>query len=232
LLFTLPVISHRAYFTDNKHLNVCFHDAVIGTHRIGVKDSDVSAHIIQGLENKLRWSGGGNALTATCPSDPEKTVLILQRQNRKLLNAEALATMVRQKGLHATVAEFEGASVLQQISTARCCKLFIAVMGAGQQWVSFMRPGSTLFSIGWTNWNANYYAKYAKENNVKFVTVNTNDVHPNFDDPTIVKFFGKDKLKSESFRKSLVGHKQVAKYSDVNLSEKDLHSILRSVFKV
>ena len=38
----------------------------------------------------------------------------------------------------------------------------IAVMGAGQQWATFMRPGSTLLSIGWSKWKNDYYAKYAR----------------------------------------------------------------------
>ena len=35
-------------------------------------------------------------------------------------------------------------------------------MGAGQQWATFMRPGSTLLSIGWSKWKNDYYAKYAR----------------------------------------------------------------------
>jgi len=273
LLYTLPIRSHRAYFTDDAHLGVCFKDAVIGTHRMGVKDKDVSNLIVQGLSNKMKWEkqkqndnhhneedeeegqGGEDghkskhkhhhgkdtnevdALTSTCPSDPDKTVLILQRQNRKLLNVEELSKIVKtySKGkLYVNIVEFEDASVLQQIITVRCCKLFIAVMGAGQQWVSFMRSGTTLLSIGWSNWNANYYSKYAKENNVKFIPVITNDVTPNFNDPTIIKFFGADKLKSQSYRNELLrsGNKQIAKYSDVRLPEKDMMNVLRSTFKI
>lgn len=250
LLYTLPIVSHRAYFTDDAHLGVCFRDAVLGTHRMNFKDSELSNYIVKGLENRIKWSNAGGenqeveilgslnsksnrqAFNSKCPTDPEKTVLILQRRSRRLLNAEALATIIRSKGLYANVALFEDATVLQQLATVRCCKLFIGVMGAGQQWVSFMRPRTTLLSIGWTNWKATYYEKYARENNVNFYSVITQDIHPDYDSPTVIKKFGKDKLQSEAFRKSILSDKTIAKNCDVNMPEKDLHAILRNVFKV
>jgi len=161
-------MSHRAYFTDDAHLGTCFRDAVIGTHREGTKDSEVSDFILKGLiaskQAAAGGKGGGGGMDA-CPSDADRTVLILQRRTRRLLNAEALAEGVRAKGLFARILEFDDLDVPDQIKAVRCCKLFVAVMGAGQQWVSFMRRGSALLSIGWRNWKADYYKKYVRNSN-------------------------------------------------------------------
>jgi hypothetical protein len=96
---------------------------------------------------------------STCPTDADRTVLILQRRTRRLLNAQALADAAVAKGLFASVVEFDDLGVPEQIRAVRCCKLFVAVMGAGQQWVSFMRRGSAMLSIGWKNWKPDYYKK-------------------------------------------------------------------------
>jgi len=250
LLFTLPFVDHRAYFAkEDTHLNVCFRDAVLGTSREGVSDREVSNHILQGLgmaapQAAASASAGANT-KMTCPTDPERTVVILQRRNRRLLNAQDLAAFVEtqtttltsggDKGpLFARVVEFDGMNVTQQMFTVRCCKLFVAVMGAGQQWVSFMRKGSTLLSIGWRNWNADYYKGYAKEAGVTFVAVETSQVVPNFEDKTVVKFFGENKLKAAAFRKELqaTAHKQVAKASDVTLPTAQLMLTLKNTFKL
>jgi len=223
LLFTLPVASHRAYFTDDAHLGTCFRDAVIGTHREGVKDKEVSDFILRGLEAKGQLH--------ECPTDPDRTVLILQRRTRRLLNAEDLQAEAKRQGLFATVVEFDGMGVPDQIAAVRCCKLFVAVMGAGQQWVSFMRRGSTLLSIGWKNWKAEYYKKYAQEAGVHFLVALTDIVKPDFNNPTVKKVFG-SKLKDASYRAQIVSsaHKQLAKNSDVELRFKDFNPALKSTF--
>jgi hypothetical protein len=85
--------------------------------------------------------------------------LVLQRDSRKLLNAVDIASWAAAAGLHARVVTFEGMAVVAQMHAVRCCQLLVAVMGAGQQWVSFMRRGSALLSVGWKNWRADYYQK-------------------------------------------------------------------------
>jgi hypothetical protein len=85
--------------------------------------------------------------------------LILQRKSRRLLNAEELGETARAAGFAVRLVDFEELGVLEQLKEVRCASLFLAVMGAGQQWASFMRPGTTLASIGWKNWKAEYYAK-------------------------------------------------------------------------
>jgi hypothetical protein len=69
---------------------------------------------------------------------------------------------------------------------------------------------------------------------VAFVSAETSQVTPNFEDKTVVKFFGADKLKSASYRKELekTAHKQVAKASDVALPPAQLAPTLKSVFKL
>ena len=137
----------------------------------------------QVAEFVLRGLGfsGANELAGPdrrCPTkDPDRTVVILQRKSRRLRNVGALAERARARGLEAVVVEFESATeVLEQIATVRCCRLFVSVMGAAQQWVSFMRPQSTLLSIGWINWKTTYYEKFAKDAGVKFIGVTTTKV--------------------------------------------------------
>jgi len=73
--------------------------------------------------------------------------------------------------------------------------------------------------------------RYAGEAGVKFLSVDTPLVTPDFNNPTVKKFFG-DKLKSASYRDQLTkeAHKQLAKNSDVQLPLKDLHVALKSIF--
>ena len=54
-----------------------------------------------------------------------------------------------------------------------------------------------------------YLHRYAKEAGVQFLSSQTTLVYPNYKHPTVVKFFGADKLKTESFRISVKDHKQV-----------------------
>ena len=149
LLFTLPFVDHRAYFSSQqeKHLNVCFKDAVMGTHRDGTSDKEVSNFILQGLGMVPASSAPAAADSAsstkavaavsspasssssssvfqqqqqqqwTCPTDPDRTVLILQRRNRRLLNAEELAKLATTQGLFGRVVEFDGMPVIEQIFT-------------------------------------------------------------------------------------------------------------------
>lgn len=159
-------VSHRAYFTDDQHLNVCFRDAVMGAHRLGTSDREIGEFIVRGLglDNRQKGSDSGGEAghqSGQCPTDADRTVLVLQRNSRKLLNADEIANWASSSspGLHARIVTFEGMAVLEQMQAVRCCKLLIAVMGAGQQWVSFMRRGSVLLSVGWKNWRADYYQK-------------------------------------------------------------------------
>jgi hypothetical protein len=117
-------------------MNVCFKDAVMGTHRDGTSDKEVSNFILQGLgmvpaPNPAAADSPTKAVSAssssvssvsqqqqrTCPTDPDRTVLILQRRNRRLLNAEELAKLATAQGLFGRVVEFDGMPVVEQIFT-------------------------------------------------------------------------------------------------------------------
>lgn len=65
------------------------------------------------------------------------------------------------------------------------------------------------------------------------MAVNTADVRPNWEDPTVVKLFGA-KLKQASTRQQLQSshNKQVMKYSDVALPLEDFMPVLKATFKV
>ena len=63
------------------------------------------------------------------------------------------------------------------------------------------------------------------------MSAQTNLVAPNFKHPTVVQYFGADKLSSEAYRQSVANHKQVAKYSDVRLGKGDVDKAIKAAFK-
>ena len=183
------------------------------------------------------------------PISEDETVVLLQRRSRRIVNLEDIAKTLRKlkvkspsssnvnsrttySSLNVRVALFENASITEQISTAHCCRLFFGVMGAGQQWVSFMRRGSMLLSVGWQNWRGDYYAKYAKGAGVRFKEIKAARVLPKFDHPTVVKHFGKEELRNSDFRQNLIrkGDKQIMKYSDVIVNAADVAKAACQVF--
>ena len=94
-------------------------------------------------------------------------VVILDRVHRRILNAEALAARARGLRHAATVVRFEGMTLPEQFRIVRCASLLVSVHGAGQQWVTFMRKGTRILSIGWKDWPPNYYKQAAKDAGVQ-----------------------------------------------------------------
>ena len=111
ILSTLSIRGHRAYFKSKS--NVCYHEALLGTDRHGVGEKDVVNYVVR----KMREEQGAKG---EC-KDYDKRVIILQRSNRRLVNAEELAKEARSKGLSAEVVTFDNASIADQIATVSCC---------------------------------------------------------------------------------------------------------------
>ena len=265
-LYALPVRSHRAYFTSQEHLNVCFRDAVLGTPDPATSGREVSSFLASRLMHQAATAtgaggaagaagrtsgggrGGGGGGLCGADNDPSRTVVVLQRESRRIANMDEIVAAVRQlkvapgagKGrtfssaqpLNVRVAIFENASIAEQLSTVACCGLLVAVMGAGQQWVSFMPRGSTLLSVGWQNWRGDYYEVYAKAAGVRFREISASKVMPNFKHPTIQKQHSEKDLASAAYRQALLkkADKQVMKYSDVKLNPRDVVKVACQAF--
>ena len=56
-------------------------------------------------------------------------------------------------------------------------------------------------------------------------------VFPDWEHPVVKALFGADKIKEPNFKSINQHHKQVVKYSDVDLEMKDFDSALKVVFK-
>ena len=63
--------------------------------------------------------------------------------------------------------------------------MLVSVHGAGQQWVSFMRRGSVLVSLGWKHWRPDFYRQAAVAAGVSFRGVLISDPQPNHEAPLV-----------------------------------------------
>lgn len=220
-LRTLGIRDHGAFFKlalPPPHTGICFPEAVLGTHPLGSGIPDAIAHIKQ-------WLPPAD-LPGACTADREVT--ILQRiTSRRLVNAVELRDAAQALGLSSRVVALENMSLAEQLTIANCSAALVAVMGAGQQWVSFMRPGSALLSVGWDNWPVGYYEQFADAARVRFVPLRTKgSVTPNWTQPMVTKLRTKAKNHTLSKGERIL----VAKHSDVSLPVPQLTAALCKLF--
>lgn len=199
LLYTLPISAHFGYTVHPP--NVCFHEAMLGTfsseqaHSI-VRSQTVAAHIAHRLLGPLAADE-----LVQC----ERTVLVLDRERRRILNAEEVGAAARARGLFAHVVRFEGTTFDSQLRHMRCAQLVVSVHGAGQQLLVFMRPGATLLSIGWEGHTPDWFLLDALDAHLRFHRVIT------------------DQLMAPPANESI-------KWADVRLPMADAHAAVCSTF--
>jgi len=153
--------------------NTCYSSAVFGTRysgrRVGLRES--VDHVLKKLQLAYRTRHPRN-----------RNVVIVERQNRRIINIHALAKEAERIGFkNIRVLDLERMSALEQMSTMVGTDILIGVQGAALQWAIFMRPGSTLVEISWPKkyWGSCY--SFVQRYKINFLKYETDDAFVNWE---------------------------------------------------
>ncbi|ELU14205.1 hypothetical protein CAPTEDRAFT_191673 [Capitella teleta] len=111
-----------------------------------------------------------------------KRVLIVQRRQRRLMNANELLQAAIDEGFpDSVVIDFAVYSVEEQIRLSACSTIMAGIQGAGLQWAIFMPVGSTLIEIAWPqkHWGF-YFNSFVTGYGIDHQTLTTDRVHVNW----------------------------------------------------
>lgn len=153
----------------NKPHGTCYQHAVFGSYRKGFWTGEPEGYVLKKM--------GADYSKCQHPY-----VIILQRSNRKILNADELLTAARSLGIERTfLLVFDQMTLREQALHVACADVLAGVQGAGLQWLRFMKFGGGLLEIAWPKLGWGYYyhelANYAR---LDYDAIETRDVFLNF----------------------------------------------------
>ena len=168
ILFALSI--RQPHYTYHKAPgSTCYKDAVLGAYSKKIWVGEPENYVAKML----------GAHSSLCPN---RRVLIQQRRNRKILNADELKRAAEEIGFNWTdVVTFEDVTLRQQLKNVACSDILVGVQGAGLEWLRFMRPGSGVLEIAWPkkHWPF-FYGGYAEHSRINYETIQAKGVFLNF----------------------------------------------------
>jgi len=130
---------------------------VFGTRFSGTRKRDVIDHVVQEL--KLAYK----------PISKYKSVIIIERKDRRIPNIQDLTKAAEQMGFkHVQVVALERLTVREQMANLVATDILIGVHGAGLQWAIFMRPGSAVIEISWPKKYLGSSYAFARDYHISF----------------------------------------------------------------
>ncbi len=172
--------------------------------------------------------------------DPLKTVTIIQRLNRQILNLEELLKAAKDMGFKNTqVFTFENMTFSEQYAIIRCTDILIGVRGAGLQWLTFMRPNRGLMELSWKKFGLHFSTStYTGYRGLKTISLLSSKVFLNWNTFSKICRKGKKILKKQQemilSRSKIIPSDNPWKwadgYFDTKLFQKKLKQLASDVF--
>ena len=226
LIETLGVrADHNSYHAFN---GICYRNAVFGLKPFNLRYSQ--EEIITYIKKHI---------SVTVPKCKPKTITIIQRTHRRILNIDQLKTAAIELGLTNTnIFNFEKIPVDKQYQIIRCTHILIGINGAALQWNLFMEKGHGLFELSWKEFGFFFAPGPRHRVGLKTARQTAKQVFLNWHTFSLQCRSGRNISESEKnkilSRKRIIGRDNPYKWGDaifnVTTFKKELHMLAKGVF--